>query len=211
MDNGTHSEATDITITVKPKDLWDKRISSIKRSGARKAKEFQRRGHKFLVEILGPREVQGGDSVPLAGIQIQLDWKVETRIKLTEAANDMITNAYLIDCLDPALPAVLKSIIEGKGLYEHGIGEFFLLYGRFEQKHKLIKGTETRAKMLELLKGDKRFLKPYMERGKMRQDPLPYAVRNILSHMGNNPNTLDHQGGDLRTSVELLKSWTAQE
>ena len=104
MTKGTHSETADISITAKPKHEWDKQISSMKRSGARKAKEFRRRGHKFLVQILAPREVQGGDSVPVSGIEIQLDWKVETRIKLTAAANDMITNAYLIDCLDPGPP-----------------------------------------------------------------------------------------------------------
>ena len=136
MDNGKHSETADISITVKPKDSWAKKISSIRASGARKAREFRAQGHKFHVEILGPREVQGGDSVPLAGVKIKLDWKIETRTKLVEAANDIIANAYLIDSLDPAIPTVLKSLIEGRGLYEHGIGEFFLLYGQFEQKHQ---------------------------------------------------------------------------
>ena len=158
MDNGTHSESADINITIKPKDSWDKQISSIRKSGARKAREIRKQGHQFHAEILGPREVQGGDSVPLAGVQIKLDWKIETRIKLVEAANDMIANAYLIDSLDPAFPVVLKSLIEGRGLYEHGIGEFFLLYGQFQEKHQLSKGKETRDKMLELLKGDKRHL-----------------------------------------------------
>ena len=63
--------------------------------------------------------------MPVYGVEIALDWKIETRIKLIEAANSMISNAYLIGTLDPAFPAVLGSIIEGKGLYEHGIGEFF--------------------------------------------------------------------------------------
>ena len=123
----------------------------------------------------------------------------------------MIANAYLIDSLDPAFPVVLKSLIEGRGLYEHGIGEFFLLYGQFQEKHQLSKGKETRDKMLELLKGDKRHLKPYRHRRRTSDVPLPYAVRNILSHVGNNTNKLDHQGIELRTSIDLLKSWVARE
>ena len=63
--------------------------------------------------------------------------------------------------------------------------------------------------MLELLKGNRRFLKPYTHRGKTSDEPLPYAVRNILSHAGKNPNKLDRQGDDLRTSIDLLKSWVA--
>ena len=211
MDNGTHSETADISITIKPKDSWDKQISSIRKSGARKAREIRKQGHQFHVEILGPREVQVRDSFPLAAVQIKLDWKIETRIKLVEAANDMIANAYLIDSLDPAFPVVLKSLIEGRGLYEHGIGEFFLLYGQFQEKHKLSKGTKTKDKMVELLKGDTRHLKPYWAHGKWSYEPLPYAVRNILSHLGSNPNNLDRQGNDLRTSIDLLKSWVARE
>ena len=60
MDNGTHSESADINITIKPKDSWDKQISSIRKSGARKAREIRKQGHQFHAEILGPREVQGG-------------------------------------------------------------------------------------------------------------------------------------------------------
>lgn len=209
MNKSTHSETAEFRVTVIPRKSWGKKLSSIRKSGARMERELREKGHKFHVEILGPREVQGGDSVPVSGVEIKLDWKVETRIKLVEAANSMITSAYLIGSLDSALPAVLRSVIEGRGLYEHSIGEFFLLYGKFEQKYKLSKGMETRAKMLGLLKADKRYLKPYKERGKTREDPLPYAVRNILSHVGKNPNTLDPRGDDLRKSIELLKSWVA--
>ena len=51
---------------------------------------------------------------------------------MVESAKDMITNAYILDSLDSTFPAVLKSIIEGTGLYEYSIGEFFQLYGKFE-------------------------------------------------------------------------------
>ena len=209
MNKGKNSVSADINITVKPKNSWDERISAIRASGIRKAKKIRKQGHKFHVEILGPREVQGGDTVPLAGVKIKLDWKVETKIQMVNSANDMITNAYLVGSLDPAFPTVLRSIIEGTGLYEHGIGEFFLLYGKFEQKYQLGNQKKTKAKMLTLMKGDKRHLKPYINRGQTSLEPLPFAVRNIVSHAGNNPNKIEIE--ELRASVDLLRSWVADD
>ena len=209
MVKGKISESAHLSITVKPTHLWDEKISSIRKSGVRKAKELRKQGKKFHVEILGPREVGERDTVPLTGITIKLDWKVETKLKMVESAKDMTTNACLLGSLDPAFPTVLKSIIEGKGLYEHGIGEFFLLYGKFEQKYQLDTGKKTRDKMLDLLKGKEQHLKAYIERGKTRLDPLPYAVKNIMSHVGNNPNKCEEE--ELRTSIRLLKSWVTQE
>ena len=111
----------------------------------------------------------------------------------------------------PAFPTALRSIIEGKGLYEYSIGEFFQLYVNFEGKYQLTKGNDTRNKMEALVNGDKKYLKPYQIHGKSLLSPLPYAVRNILAHAGHNPNTLDPEGKELRTSIELLRSWVAPE
>lgn len=205
MKKGKHSESAYISITVKPKNSWNEKVSAIRKSGIRKARLLRQKGHKFHLETLGPREVQGGDTVPLAGVEIKLDWKVETKIQMVNSANDMIANAYLVGSLDPAFPTVLKSIIEGTGLYEHGIGEFFVMYGKFEQKYQLGKQETTRAKMLELINGDKQHLRPYTGRRKTCLEPLPLAVRNILSHAGNNPNKLEPD--DLRASIDLLRSW----
>ena len=206
----TISESGEATFTVKPKHSWDRKMTAIKESGMRMAKRIRDEGHEFHVAILAPREIHDGDSVPLTAVVVDLDWKVATKMKLVASARDVISNAYLIESLDPALPIVLASIIEERGLYEHGIGEFFLLYGKFEQKYGSA-GAQTRARMAELVNGNERYLKPYLERGKTRLDPLPYAVRNILSHVGNNPNSLDQEGKDLRTSIDLLRSWVGRE
>ena len=63
--------------------------------------------------------------------------------------------------------------------------------------------------MLALVNGDKKYMKCYKEYGESRLVPLPYAVRNILAHTRDNPNTLDMEGKDLRTSIELLQSWVS--
>ena len=201
------SGSGEVSFTVIPKAKWNKKLSAVKAHGIRIANERRAQGHTSSVEILAPREIHDRKSIPLAAVMIELDWRMGTKLSMVESARDMITSAYTVDSLDPAFPTVLASIIEGRGLYEHGIGEFFLLYGKFEQKYRLGKGKDTRAKMLNLINGDTRYLKPYTERGKTRMDPLPHAVRNILSHVGNNPNTLDTEGNDLRTSIELLRSW----
>ena len=186
-------------------------MSAVKVNGLRMAKhmreQMREQNKRFVVEILAPKEMKGGDTIPVSAVVIHLDWKIATRLEMIESARDMITNAYILDSLDPAFPTVLGSIIEGKGLYEHSFGEFFQLYGKFEGKYHLTKGTDTKDKMEALVNGDERYLKPYKERGKSLLYPLPYAVRNILAHTRQNPNRLDREGKELRTSIELLRSW----
>ena len=161
----------------------------------------------YTLGILAPREIQAGDTIPLSGVIIEHDWKQATKLDMVESARDLMTDAYKIGSLDPAFPTVLWAIIEGNGLYEYSLGEFFQLYGQFEGKYQLTKGSETKVKMEALLKGEKKYLKPYKDRGKTLLYPLPYAVRNILAHSGQNTNKLDQNGRELRTSIELLRSW----
>ena len=89
------------------------------------------------------------------------------------------------------------------------IGEFFELYGRFEGKFQLKKPHDTRDKMASLVNGDVRYLKQYKDYGKWSSVPMPYAVRNILAHTGTNPNKLDPEGKEIRTSIDLLRSWVS--
>ena len=180
----------------------------LREEGTRIAKQMRRQNRRFSLMILAPREVDGGDTIPLRSVIVKPDWKIAARLEMVESATDMITNAYIIGALDPAFPTVLASIIEGKGLYEYNIGEFFQLYGKFEELHQTQR-TKTKTAMEALVNGDNRYLKLYREGSKCNPHPLPYAVRNILAHTGHNPNTLDHEGKELKRSIELLRSWTA--
>ncbi len=199
-------ETLGVSVTVRPDDWWDQHLASIRCEGLRLAKEYRRCGHHFHLENLTLRQVRGGDTVQLTAAKIELDWKIATKLEIVEAARDVIEKSYTLGSLDPALQTILVSVIEEKGLYEHNIGEFFLLYGRFEQKYGVFAGTETRKKMYKLIQGEIKFLKLYKERGKENLVPLPYAVRNILTHV-NNSNTLDREGKELGASIKLLKSW----
>lgn len=207
MKQKTYTETANFGFTVMPPDSWQKKLLEIRRQGLAKSADLRDEGRAFCVEILGSREVPGKD-VPLSAALLDLDWKLAAKLEMVESARDFITNACALDYLNGALPTVLKAIIEGRGLYEHSIGEFFLLYGKFEQKHNT-QGWSTKKKMEELVGGDNQYMKSYTERDKTRAHPLPYAVRNILAHKGSNPNTLDQNGDDLRISVELLREWTA--
>ena len=98
----------------------------------------------------------------------------------------------------------MASIIKGGGLYQHSVGEFFLLYGRFIEKYDLKDDKQIKAKMKALINEDGAYLKPYVRRGKSSPLPLPFAVRQTLAHPSPG-NWLEK--GELETSIDLLRSW----
>ena len=183
---------------------WEDRV---RKQGIQRAEALLKEGCKLDVMILAPTEVRGGDTVPLAGVITKPDWKTVAKHELADLATEFISKAYLIGMLDNALPTILKSVIEEKGIYEYNIGEFFLLYGRFQEKYGVFTGEKTRKEMSRLVDGEEGYLKAYLDRGKPQEYPLPFAVRNILAHPKNRGNTLDSEGNDIRNSIEILKKW----
>lgn len=189
-------------------EAWDGEVAELRAAGLREANSLRRRGRKFLPVILAPDAMRGGGRPAQFGsASLALDWKISAKLEVVALVRKLLTKMYMIESLDPSLAPVLGAALEGKGLFEHNIGEFFLLYGRFEQMHGVAKGAEVRAKMAELLKGDTGSFKAYRERGKDRSGPLPYVVRNVLSHIGNSPTTVTRE--ELHQAVELLKRWTS--
>lgn len=186
--------------------LWEESITEIHEKGRRIANEMRKQGKPFKAYILAPRKVGGGEKVTLSGSALKLDHKLAAKLEMVKLSRDLITYAHLIGSPDPALPIVLKDVIDERGLFAYGVGEFFLMYGRFEQKYGVSKNKETREKMMEFVKDQNHLIK-YKERGTLRRVPLPYAVRNVLSH-GNNPNTIREE--HIRTSIDLLKVWITE-
>ena len=144
MVDNSNTHTGNFNVTVQPQRQWLERLSVIKAEGLEMARRKKEQGHRRLVEILAPHQVQSGDTVPVSAVVITLDWQTATKLAMVEDARSMITNAYNLGSLDPALPAILTSVIDSKGLYEHSIGEFFQLYGQFEGKYKLKKGSDTK-------------------------------------------------------------------
>jgi len=184
-----------------PKDEWDGKVAAIRQKGERFAKELRLQGKTFKAAILAPKEVPAGAEVAMSAVVIQRDWKAAIKLEMIEDANNFLTKARQIDISHPDLLAALRTTIEEEPLPMHSIGEFFILYGRFEQKYET-SNQETGKKMEELVKGRKEYLKEY---DKSKKYPLPYAVRNILAHIGTNPNKLLVKELDL--AKNLLKAW----
>ena len=136
---------------------------------------------------------------------IQLDWKAATKLKMVEDANNFLTKARQVDIFHPDVLGALKSVLEEELLPMHSIGEFFILYGRFEQKYGLSKSERTRDKMEELMKGGEVHRKEYEEDGQNKTAPLPYFARNFLAHIGTDKNTLIVKELDL--AKEMLAAW----
>ena len=203
--NGQNTLAADAEMFSLNRREWDQRMALFQGHGNLVAQRMHKEGHQMVMKVLAPRETQDGDSPTLAAVGFAVDWRVAARLEMVEAANDIFSKAWLLGPVDGALSVVLAQVIEGKGLYEHSVGELFQLYGEFEGKHQ-VAYRDTETEMMSLVNGDARYLKDYREGGKWRQVPLPYAARNILAHV-NNPNILDIQGGELKTSIELLRSW----
>lgn len=164
----------------------------------------------FDLVLLGPNEVKGGETAPIRAVIAPLDSKTPMRKKMAELMQEPITMSYKLGTLSDSVMIALESMINSRGMYEHSIGEFFLLYGKFEQKYQC-DNWKTKEKMDDLLGEDRsQYLKRYKDRkGIPRHHPLPYVVRNILAHNGRNPNRLDDKGQEIKTSIELLKKWVS--
>ena len=193
-----------------PVEQWKEKMVTLQKEGEQAAEEMQSRGRPFQTRVLNPQEAPENSSengeLNLVAVVIERDWKVPTKLAMIEDANNFLTKAYNIGALNAALSPILGRVIEEKSLYEYSVGEFFFLYGRFEQKHRCSKSQQTRKKMEKLINGKKEFMKTYTNSsGKSYLAPLPYAVRNILAHIGNDQNLLRDE--ELKTAIRLLRAW----
>ena len=189
-------------MNVIPKDEWDRKVSGVRQKGELFAREMRRQGKPFKAVILAPKEVPGGAEVAMQAVVIQRDWKAAAKLEMVEDANNFLTKARQVDIFHPDLLGALRSVLEEEPLPMHSIGEFLILYGKFEQKYGLSTSKETREKMEELVKGEEVHLKEY---DKNKNAPLPYVVRNILAHIGTDQNKL--LVTELNLAKNLLEAW----
>ena len=138
-------------------------------------------------------------------LTIQHDWKAVTKLEMVEDANNFLTKARQVDILHPDLLGALRSVLEEEALPMYSIGEFFILYGRFQQEYGLSTSKETKNKMEELMKGGEVHRKEYKEDGENKTAPLPYFARNFLAHLGTDKNKLPPEELDL--AKKMLAAW----
>ena len=196
----------EVTITTLSKESWESKVDRIKQDSLRMQNEFNEANESnFVVRIIAPKEVQPSSQVEMVSAVIEKDWKIAKRIEMVDIARDLITAARSIDMNDPALPIALAASIEGKGLFEYNIGEFFLLYGRFEGT---VKSNNLISEMERLVGDDDGLKRPIRDRGGVKSRPLPYVVRQTLAHFGGgNPDWSTVKREDVTQSIDLLKSW----
>ena len=164
----------------------------------------------FDVEILCPLVTKEEYSIPLNAVTIEKDERRLGKHKLVKTSRKLITDAYFLSgYADQALTSRLGVHHPRKRLIRTQYRRILLTLRQIRTKAQLKRRSDTRAKMTDLLGQASGDFKDYkVQGGKIEQHPLPYAVRNILFHIGSNPNKLDPQGRELARSIELLRQWT---
>lgn len=178
-------------------------------------------GHQnFILKGIGPLTKGKGNQDQLHGkvgkyLEIQLveiprNGQQGSKLKLVRLCNDALYQAYKLDLPIAGVPRVLASMVQGKGVYLDSIGEFFELYGRFEQMLGLTDDYKQQHIMDEMRSrlGDDaaQHSRDYVRGGLTSLTPLPLYVRNVLAHQGtNSANSL--RDGDVSTAIRLLKEW----
>ena len=70
MDNVGNSESVSNEDTAKSMQSWPEIMSAVQEEAPRTAKQSKDEGYPVKWAILAPREVKGGDTVPLAGVAL---------------------------------------------------------------------------------------------------------------------------------------------
>ena len=154
--------------------------------------------------------MQVGKYVEIKLVEIPRDGQQGGKLKLVKLSNDLLLQAHKVGVPIAGVAGVLGSMIEMRGIYLDSVGEFFQLYGRFEQMLGLAddyKQSKIEHEMKNRLGDDvTQHTREYIRSGKKSLTPIPLYVRNVLAHQGTNPeNSL--VDGDLQTTIRLLKDW----
>ena len=182
-------------------------------------------GHPdFILKGIGPltkrsgnrdhADMRVGKYFEAVTLLIPKDGQQGGKLNLVRLCNDALYQAYKLDLPIAGVPGVLSAMAQGKGLYWDSIGEFFQLYGQFEQKLGFTDGYkqgQIEYEMQERLGDDAvQHSRKYVRDGIESLTPLPLYVRNILAHQGTNTvNCL--ADGDVHTAIRLLKDWLGRQ
>lgn len=222
-----------VPVRLVPVEEWENSRNEIKEQGRMIATLKREQGEilglesgrEVLPSILCSKEGPGGIETQLAAVMLDVNgdkgWKLSKKVELVEDINNVLAKLELIDLLYPQLPIILGAVLEEKGLAQYSIGEFWLLYGKFEERTKNEPGKtddKIRKRLEESGRTDETNTKFY----KLKKDvipetneiiekpqPLPYVVRNILGHIGTDKagNTLNSD--ELKNAIQLLNELLA--
>lgn len=171
---------------------------------------------KGRVFAIAPRVVPPGTEVYMSGGVYPADDQIHKRKKLREICRDLLTQVYGIRGTNRAvITNILCATLKGDDVYKDTVLEFFQLYGKFQQKNRIVDTdpqSVEHSKMTAILQktGDSASCRTYRRPGQPNDNkcPLPLYVRNILAHGGTNTlNKLADE--DLLAAINLLKKWTS--
>ena len=153
-----------------PVERWKEKMATLKKEGEQAAEEMQSQGRPFR-ESSPKRRPDSSEirELNLVAVVIERDWKVQAIPRM----QIIFSKAYNIGAL-AALSSILGRVIEENVSCTSTAGEFFFLYGRFEQKYRCSKSQQTRKKM-KLINGKKEFMKT------MAPVILPYRMQSGIS------------------------------
>ena len=180
--NKPNTVTTSMNYKVSTKESWQNELSMWHKKGETKAEDLRKNGKCFDAAIIGPDVVPSAEvtqvpsEVQLAAAILPLDHNLAIRHEMISIARKFISHALMVNEFnnkEKILPFVFKDIIDGKNLYEDSIGEFFELYGKFEEKYNT-HNKATLEKMHDLIDGTEEHLKPYTDRGRVQ--PVPPMV-----------------------------------
>ena len=182
-------------------------------------------GHPdFILKGIGPlsRDKRGRDQLhgvvgrhlEIQLVEIARNGQQAGKLKLVRLCNDALNQAYRLDLPIAGVPQALASMVQGKGLYLNSIGEFFELYGRFEQMLGLTDDyrQEQISEAMRSRLGDDagKHSRKYVRGDTTTLTPLPLYIRNVVAHQGTNPaNSLSD--GDVSRAIRLLKEWLGRK
>ena len=180
------------------------------------ARKSDGNGHPdFFVRGIGPinkrtgkLELRTGQYFELQIVNIPKDGQQGGKLKLVRLSNELLHQAFKIGLPIAGVANVLGSLIEKRGLYFDSVGEFFQLFGRFEQMLGLpddYKQLEIECEMQARLGNEVvQYSREYVRAGIKSFKPLPLYVRNVLTHR--EPGKLSRRWGrgDCDTFVEGL-------
>ena len=143
-------------------------------------------GRTFQARVLGPLEVpkerfESGEYT-LVAVPIDRDWKLPTKLEMVRDANNLlrmpIRSALLITLVTRLLS---ERLLRGKDSISTAWENSFCCTAGLSVR----KGPEVEARMNDLLQGNEQGLKDYVQGGR---SVFRFTVRNILAHVGRNPN-----------------------
>ena len=208
---------------------WQEKRSIARTQGLRYLKQRNKNDGEFDTHVLGPSEVRANnrETATFTAVIVQHTWEYERRMKMLKWGRLLVNEAHFLGSFDKELSRSIMNAIQGdlpadlqsksreaneeiKQLREQRIEsdteidrltsdiirlckELEVIYPKKDEKYRAVeKHCVDREK----------HWKEVTKYGKRKEEPLPFAIRNSISHS----NKCDWGIEDIETAIEILKN-----